>query len=332
MIDERFYNLCPPTPLGELLSGLDVGELEPGVLDQLIVGVSDLATSTPGTISFLISKKHKASLESAKATACFTPEACASLVGERDIIPVISSAARTHFGRVVDRMVSQKSIFDSGNAPEISKDAKIHSTAVISPGAIIGTGAEIHPYVVIGPGVVIGAGTVVHSHASIECAVIGENCTIKANASVGTRGFGVDADENGIFDLPHVGRVMVGDRVSIGSQTAIDRGLLGDTIIGNDVKIDNLVQIAHNVSLGDGCMLAGHVGISGSCIVGKNVLMGGSVGLADHIEVGDGAKLAARAGVMHNVPAGEMWSGIPAMPVRDHMRMISATRKLIQKK
>ena len=170
------------------------------------------------------------------------------------------------------------------------------------------------------------------SHTTLECCIIGEHCTIKPGARIGTSGFGMDADENGIIDLPHFGRVIVGDRVSIGAQTTIDRGQLGDTIIGDDVKIDNLVQIAHNVTIGAGSMIAGLVGISGSCVIGQGVLMGGSVGLADHITVGDGARLAARAGVMHNVPAGETWSGIPAVPIRDHMRMIAATKKMIAKK
>lgn len=332
MIDDRFYSVCAPTPLGDLLDGLNVEELDTNILDQVISSVSDLASSSPGTLSFIVSKRNKESLETAQATACFAPEGCAALVGERDIIPIVSATPRTHFGRVMERLITRKSIFDEGKAPRIAESAKVHPTAIIASGAVIGEGAHIYPYAVIGPGVVIGAGTHVHANATIDCAVLGEDCVVKANATIGTRGFGVDVDENGVLDLPHVGRVIMGDRVSIGSQTAIDRGFLGDTVIGNDVKIDNLVQIAHNVSLGDGCMLAGHVGISGSCVVGKNVLMGGSVGLADHLTVGDGAKLAARAGVMHNVPAGEMWSGIPAMPVRDHMRLISATRKLIQKK
>ena len=204
----------------------------------------------------------------------------------------------------------------------------IHPTTVISETAEIGADVKIGPYVVIGPGVVIGAGSQIESHVTIECAHLGSNCRIKAGACIGTSGFGVDADEKGIFDLPHVGRTILGDDVSIGCQSTIDRGFIGDTILGNDVKIDNLVQVAHNVTIGEGSMLAGHVGISGSCTIGKNVLMGGSVGLADHITVGDGARLAARAGVMHNIPAGETWSGIPAMPIRDHMRLISATRKL----
>lgn len=331
MIDERFFTSSGSSTVGQLLSGLAVDELQPSFQDDIITGVADLAASKPGDITFLISKKYKADLETAKATACFVTEDCAALVGERDIIPIITPFPRTHFSRVMAAMYTQRSVLETGQA-DISTSAKVHATAIIAAGAKIGPDVEIHPYAVIGPGVEIGARTVVESHASVECAIIGQDCRIKSKATVGTRGFGVDADEQGIFDLPHLGRAILGDRVSVGCQSAIDRGFLGDTVVGNDVKIDNLVQVAHNVAIGDGSMLAAFVGLSGSCTVGKNVLMGGSVGLADHISVGDGAKIAARAGVMHNVPAGEMWSGIPAMPIRDHMRLISATRKLIQKK
>ena len=164
-----------------------------------------------------------------------------------------------------------------------------------------------------------------------DSAIIGEDCHIKANAVIGGAGFGIASDETGLIDIPHIGRVIIGDRVSIGSQTCVDRGQLGDTILEDDVKIDNLVQIAHNVVVGARTVMAGHVGVSGSCRIGSGVQLGGNVGLADHINVGDGASVAARAGVMHDIPAGEVWSGIPAMPIREHMRLISATRKLIKK-
>ncbi len=333
MIDSRFYDLAGPFSLGTLISDLDVGEvLNEKFLDESISRPSELSIAKKGAISFLSSAKHKTSIDGAKATACFTNEKLAPLLAEQHIIPIISNSPRAHFARVVSRLVHKKTLDVDGAAPKIAASAKIHSTAIVGAGAVISDGVTIGPYAVIGPGVTVGKNSVLESHVNVECAEIGEHSLIKFGAQLGGEGFGMDGDETGIVNLPHIGRVIIGDRVRIGTHSCIDRGFLGDTVIEDDVKIDNLVQVAHNCHIGTGTMIAAHSGISGSCIVGKNVRMGGAVGLADHINVGDGAQLAAAAGVMHNVPAGEIWSGVPAQPIRDHMRMISATRKLIQKK
>ncbi len=332
MSDSPFYDSAGPFSLGELLSGLNVEPLiSSALLDEIIHRPSDLRDAISGTITFLANAKHKTDLTGSKATACFTTEKLASDVSEQSIIPLISSTPRAHFARVVSRLIHQKSVGYAGKA-SIGAEAKVHPTAIIGEGAVIGSGALVGPFCVIGPGVKIGANCHLESHVVIQCAELGAFCIIKSGAQIGGEGFGMDGDESGIVALPHIGRAILGDRVRVGAHTCIDRGFLGDTVIGDDVKIDNQVQIAHNCKIGSGSMIAAHTGISGSCHVGKNVLMGGAVGLADHINVGDGAQIAASAGVMHNIPAGEIWSGTPAQPIRDHMRMISATRKLIKKK
>ena len=122
------------------------------------------------------------------------------------------------------------------------------------------------------------------------------------------------------MDVPQLGRVILQDHVSIGALTCVDRGAWEDTVIGENTKIDNLVQIAHNVRLGRNCVLAGHVGLSGSVTVGDGVMFGGKAGIADHLTIGAGAQIAAGAGVMHDVPAGERWAGSPAKPIRRFMR------------
>ena len=332
MTDNRFYDLHGPFSLADLISEIDVAPPDQPYLDEMISGVAGLAQSKPGQISFLTSKRYKDDLKTAKATACLVSENAADLVGAAHIVPIISKTPRAHFARIVERFIRPKTWTETGAEPHIAASAKCHPTTVIGAGAEIGENALIGPYVVIGPGVKIGAGTRIESHVSIECAELGEHCLIKSGACIGSEGFGMDGDERGIVALPHVGRVIIGNHVRIGAQSTVDRGFLGDTVLGDHVKIDNLVQIAHNVQIGAGSMLAGRVGISGSCIIGKNVRMGGAVGLADHITVGDNAQIAAAAGVMHNIPEGEVWSGAPAMPIRDHMRLISATRKLGQKK
>lgn len=332
MADPRFYTSHGPARLGDLISGLDIEGLSPGFSDEIIEAAAGLAGSLPGQISFFGHKKHAAQIETARATACLVPDDLADKIGAENIIPLISKSPRAHFGRIISKLVQDITLSETGELDPGTYGPGLHKTAIISKTATLEAGVEIGPYTVIGPGVHIGAGSKIGAHVVISCAVLGKGCTVKPHATLGGQGFGVDKDELGVVDLPHIGRLIMGDHVSIGSQTTIDRGYLGDTIIANDVKIDNQVQVAHNVVIGKGSRLAAHVGVSGSCSIGENVMMGGNVGLADHLTIGDDAVLAARAGVMHNVPAGEMWSGIPAMPIRDHMRIVAATRKLIKKK
>ncbi len=331
MLDTCFYISRGPLSLAALAEGLQTTLPEGALAEEMISGGAQLGTSKPGDISFLDNKRRKDQAQTAKATACFVTERLADIVGARHIIPIISKTPRAHFARAMCKLVSRKTLISEQGEAKIATTANVHKSAIIGAGAVIGDSVQIEPYAVIGPGVEIGANSHIGAHASLKCCVLGENCVIKPGAVIGGAGFGVASDENGIIDIPHIGRVIIGKRVSIGSQSCVDRGQLGDTVLGDDVKIDNLVQIAHNVSVGDGTVMAGHVGISGSCTIGKGVQLGGNVGLADHLTIGDGASVAARAGVMHDIPAGEVWSGIPAMPFREHMRVINATRKLAAK-
>ena len=331
MIDARFYIPHGPFTLADLIEGFAAELPAPEFGDEDVSSGGILSASLPGQICFLDNKRHKEQALTAKATACFVTERLADIIGAQHIIPIITKTPRAHFARAMQKMASRKTLATSEGDAKIAKSAMVHSSAIIGAGAVIEDRAEIAPYAIIGPGVHIGAGSFIGSHADISCAVIGKDCKIKPSAVIGGAGFGVTRDENGIIDIPHLGRVIMGDRVSIGSQSCVDRGQIGDTVIGDDVKVDNLVQIAHNCSIGQGTVIAGHTGISGSCNIGKGVQMGGSVGIADHLTIGDGASIAARAGVMHNIPEGEVWSGVPAMPIREHMRLVNATRKLIQK-
>ncbi len=331
MIDTRFYISHGPLTLADVIEGLAAELPDAKFGDEKVSSGGILSKSQPGQICYLDNKRHKEQTVTAKATACFVTERLADIIGAQHIIPIVTKTPRAHFARVMQKLASRRTLATSEGDAKIAKSANIHSSAIIGAGAVIEGGVDIAPYAIIGPGVHIGAGTNIGSHADISCAVIGKNCKIKPSAVIGGAGFGVTGDEKGMLDIPHLGRVIIGNRVSIGSQSCVDRGQIGDTIIGDDVKLDNLIQIAHNCTIGEGTVMAAHTGISGSCEVGKGVQMGGNVGLADHIKVGDGASIAARAGVMHDIPAGEVWSGIPAMPIREHMRIVSATRKLIQK-
>ena len=215
----------------------------------------------------------------------------------------------------------------------IEPGAVVEAGAVIAAGAAIGSGTIVAPNAVIGRNCQVGRNGYIGPGATILNAFIGNNVIIHGGVQVGQDGFGfVGGGANGPEKMPQIGRVIIQDNVEIGANSAIDRGAMSDTIIGENTKIDNLVQIAHNVRIGRGCVIAGHCGISGSVTVGDNVMMGGRVGIADHLTIGSGARLAAASGFMNDVPAGEVWAGIPAKPMFEFMREVASVRKLARAK
>lgn len=310
MIDLRFYTLRDGgISVSDLCARLDIAAPEGRFAETILRQPAPLANSQAGDLAFLESKRHTSELDNANASACFVSELLADHVVARSIVPIICRAPKYHLARATDLLV---------HAAE--------TAANLSPKA------NIHPSVHIGPGVTIADDVTIGPNSVITNAIIGKGTTIGACTVIGGSGFGVAVSPSGsIIPVPHVGRVIIGDRVRIGSNVCIDRGQLGDTTISDECQIDNLVQIAHNCVLDRGCILAGRVGLSGSCHIGAGVMMGGSAGLADHVTVGAGARLAAFAGVMHDVPAGETWSGIPAMPIRDHMRIVAQAKRAIKK-
>ncbi|NEX92703.1 UDP-3-O-(3-hydroxymyristoyl)glucosamine N-acyltransferase, partial [Caulobacter sp. 17J65-9] len=210
--------------------------------------------------------------------------------------------------------------------PAVHPTAEIGEGVVLAPGAVVGEGAAIGagsyigPNAVVGPGVQLGRDCVIGSNASVGFALIGDRVRLAAGVVVGEAGFGVAGSGSGAVDVPQLGRVVLQDGVSIGANSCIDRGAYDDTVVGEHTKIDNLVQVAHNVVLGRSCVLAAHTGISGSAKIGDGVMFGGRAGLADHVTIGAGARVAAGGGVMKDIPAGETWGGYPAKPIRQFLR------------
>ena len=199
--------------------------------------------------------------------------------------------------------------------------------ATIERGAVIESGVKIYPGAFIGRNVVLGANTIVQSGAHIENATIGADCVINANAVIGKDGFGYTRQNGKNVFIPHVGRVVLGNRVSVGANSCIDRGAMSDTVIGEGTKIDNLCQIAHGVVIGEECFLASGVGIAGGAVIGSHVLLGGHVGIANGVHIGDNAEIGATSAVFRNIPANEKWMGNPAGPGIEFFRHYAWLKK-----
>jgi UDP-3-O-[3-hydroxymyristoyl] glucosamine N-acyltransferase len=205
----------------------------------------------------------------------------------------------------------------------------IAPTARIGHGVTLGAGVRIDEYVVLGDGVKIGDGTRLYPHVTVyPGGEIGARCLIHSGARIGSDGFGYVFNNGRHEKIPHVGRCIIGDDVEIGANTTIDRGSVDDTMIGSGTRIDNLVQIGHNVRIGSLCLLMAQVGIAGSTRIGNGVIIAGQAGIGGHITIGDGARIAGQAGVFGDVPAGESWSGYPARPHRESLRATGALFKL----
>ena len=199
---------------------------------------------------------------------------------------------------------------------------------MIGPGAEIGSGTVIGANAVVGPGVRIGRGCSVGPNVTIACALIGDRVIIHPGVNIGQDGFGFAMGARGHFKVPQIGRVIVQDGVEIGAGTTIDRGANRDTVIGEGTKIDNLVQIGHNVTVGRHCILVAQCGVSGSTVLEDFVALGGQCGVAGHLTIGMGAQVAATSGVMKDIPAGERWGGAPAQPIREFFREVAVLKKL----
>lgn len=316
--------------LAELASAL--GCRLDGAGDLEISRVEALERAQPGDLSFFANPKYATALRTTRASAVIAAEG----------VPVPGAALRAAqpyvaFARALALL-----------HPAARPPAAVHPSAVVDPSAALGDGVSVGPFVYIGAGVVIGARTVVHSHVAIgDGTVIGDDCLLHAHVSVrervtlghrvvvqngtviGSDGFGFAPLPDGTFlKVPQVGTVTIGDDVEIGALAAIDRPPVGATVIGPGTKIDNLVHVAHGVSVGRNALLAAQVGIAGSATLGDRVALGGQVGVAGHITLGDGVRATAQTGIPNSVAAGTLVSGYPAIDNRDWLKASAVFRRL----
>lgn len=254
---------------------------------------------------------------------------------------VFSSAPRLSFAVLLDLFNPYKHLIPELDA--ISAGAKIHPSVVIAPNCIIGSGAVLEKGVklkgnnYVGPGAIIKSDTVIDAGAVVLAGCeVGASCYLGPNVSIGADGFGYEKTEKGLIKIPHIGRVVLEDQVEVGANSCIDRATLGETRIGFNTKIDNLVQIGHNVQVGAHCVIVAQVGIAGSSRIGEGSVLAGQVGICDHSYVGEGSIIGAKGGTFPNqsLPPNSKVAGFPSIPLMQYLKINSALKylpKLIKK-
>ncbi len=338
MADPRFFKVSGPFTLGQLAEMTGSALSDAAHASKKVVDVAPLQDADETKLSFLDNKKYIDAFKATKAGACFVrPElaefAPAGVVclTNKNPYKAYAIAAQAFYPAAPVKEFSAPSAVIASSA-KLGKDVSVEHGAVIGENVKIGDRCRIHPHAVICDGVEIGNDCDIGPNTYVTHALIGNKVRLHPGVCIGRSGFGFAIDPTGYVAVPQLGRVIIGDDVEIGANSTIDRGAGPDTVIGQGTRIDNLVQLGHNVKLGKYCVIVSQTGISGSTQLGDYVMTGGQAGLAGHLKVGSGAKIAAQSGVMRDVdPASEIM-GSPAVPIKQFMRQVTHLSRLSARK
>ncbi len=314
-----------------------------GSADTVIGGVAPIADAKPGQLAFYSTEQNSAAFKILPIEVLRNTRASVILLQPEQIKDapagatlLVTDSPRGNIVKILGEIYKQPPRFGISRRASVArgvffrkkKTVYVGQFATIERGAVIEPDVKIFPGAYIGPNVTIGRGTIVQTGAHIENATIGADCVINAGAVIGKDGFGYTRQDGHNVFIPHTGRVVLGDRVSVGANTCIDRGAMTDTRIGDGTKIDNLCQIAHGVVVGSECFLASGVGLAGGTVVGDRALLGGHVGIANGVKIGNDAEVGANSGVFRDVPDGARHMGYPAGPGTEFMRHYAILRRM----
>jgi UDP-3-O-[3-hydroxymyristoyl] glucosamine N-acyltransferase len=339
-----FFPKAAAIPLREVAAIAGAALPESAPPDRQIAGVAPLEAAGADDLAYMDNGRYADALAATRAAACLVARRFATKVPAGTVALIAPEPYRA-YARILARFYpSAERPGSCFAASGISPGSFVHPTARLEQGVLVDPGAVIGPHAEVGSGTVVGAQAVVGPHVRIgrSCAIgpnvsvlnalLGDRVILHPGVRVGQDGFGFAMGSRGHVKVPQVGRVIIQDDVEIGANTTIDRGSGRDTVIGEGAKIDNLVQIGHNVVIGRHCVVVAQVGISGSTTLEDFVVLGGQVGVVGHVRIGAGAQIAGSSNVNKDVPPGARWGGTPAKPMRDWFREMTTLKTLASRR